>query len=248
MHGSHQARLDPPALTKEGAVSQSVWKEFYPDLPGSKLRVGANSGNLTDALRYMEPPNIPQYVVQMLQGWLAPEFGRMSGAIDVSALSKKKQVPGGDTVDAMRDAQSTSVRLEERMLEVFLRDAGTQVVSNIIQFSTAEYRMQLLGEAGLVKEDFNMDPANVLPEDKAAQPDFWKQFALTISAGSLHSGAKDKEKSVAVNLAAKNLLPIETMYEKLEVPDPAGTFKKLLAEHAQMAQVGGMPKSGKSKK
>lgn len=242
--------LNPIAITKEGAVGMAAWKEFYPDLPGMKLRVGANE-SLTNALRFIDPPQLPGYIFQALQ-WLSTEFDRLSGSVDVAGLQKKRQVPSGDSIDTMRDTQNTALRLEERQLEVFLRDAGRQVVSNEIQFTTADYRFQMLGEAGFTKEDFNAELGNMLPEDKNAQPDFHKQFALTISAGSLHSGAKDREKSVAIQLAGKRLLPITTMYERLEIPDPEGTFKRLLQEHALESQAGGSgskkPVSGKREK
>ncbi len=239
--------LNPVAITKEGAVGMKAWEQFYPDLPGMKLRVGANE-QLANALRYIDPPVMPSYIFQALQ-WLAQEFDRLSGAVDVNSLQKKKQVPSGDSIDVMRDTQSTGLRLEERQLEIFLRDSGKQVVSNELQFSSMDYRMQVLGEAGITREDFNKFPENMLPEDREAWPDFHRNFAMTISAGSLHSGAKDKEKQVAVGLAGKRLLPVTTLYEKLEIPDPVGTFKKLVEETKAQTEAGAhKPVSGKREK
>lgn len=234
--------LNPTAVTKEGAVSQSAWAQFYPDLPGMKLRVGANV-QLNDALRYLENPVLPPYIFQVLQ-WIATEFDRASGSIDVAAMGRKKQNPGSDTIDSMRDSQSTNLRIEERMMEIYLRDAGKQIVSNELQFSSADYRAQILGEAGYTREDFNQDMGNMLPEDKAAQPNFHKQFAMTINAGSLHSGAKDREKNVAIQMAGKRLLPIQKMYEKLEIDSPAETFKMLVAEEKAVADATGKKSSG----
>ena len=170
--------------------------------------------------------------------------------MDINNLGKKKQTPGADSIDTMRDAQNNALRLEERQLEIFLRDSGKQVVSNELQFDSVDYRLQYLGEAGLTKADFNLEKGNMMPEDRASWPDFHKQFALTISAGSLHSGAKDKEKSVAIQLAGKRLYPITKMYEKLEEPDPEGTFKMLLAEEKAQAEVAPnkKPISGKREK
>lgn len=238
--------LNPVHVTKEGAVSMAAWKEFYPDLPGQKLRIGANQ-NISDSVKYMEPPPIPAYVMEVYKV-LNAEYDRISGAVDVAGLQKKKQVPSGDSIDVMRDTQNTGLRLEERQLEVFLRDCGKQCVSNEIQFTSADYRFQMLGEAGFLKEDFNKEMGNMLPEDRAAWPDFHKQFAMTISAGSLHSGAKDKEKSVAVQLAGKQLLPIVDMYDKLEIPDPQGTYDRLVKQHEQLVGSGKKPISGKREK
>ena len=235
--------LNPTAVTKEGAISQNAWSKFYPDIPGSKLRVGANS-SLTDALRYMENPQIPAYVVQMLTGWLAPEFDRMAGSVDVASMGKKKQNPGGDTIDSMRDAQNTTLRLEERMLEIYLRDSGKQCVSNEIQFSSVEYRNKVLGEAGFTDQDFKGDLGTMLPEDRAAHPDFHKNFALTVNAGSLHSGARDREKNVAIQMAGKRLIPIRDMYQKLEIANPDETFKRLIEEEKMTSEATGSKKTG----
>lgn len=236
--------LNPTALTKEGAISPTQWREFFPDLPGTKLRVGPNQ-NLQDAMKYMDPPVIPSYVVQMLQGWLAPEFDRMAGSIDIGTINQKNQLPSGDSIDVMRDSQNTGLRMEERMLEIFLRDAGKQVVSNELQFSTAEHRLMVLGEAGLTRADFNMGLGDMLPEDKAAQPDFWKQFGLTISAGSLHSGSKDRTKQVAMQLAAGGEFPLLELYKVLEYPDPQGVYDRLIEEAQQR---GGIAAQAKAKK
>ena len=122
---------------------------------------------------------------------------------------------------------NTSLRLEERQLEIFLRDAGKQVVSNEIQFTSLDYRLQMLGEAGITPADFNSDKGNMLPEDREARPSFHKQFAMTISSGSLKSGANDQKKTMATTLAAKRLLPIVDMYAALEIPDPQGTLERL---------------------
>jgi len=239
--------LNPVSMTREGAVSMAAWKEFYPDLPGMKLRIGANQP-LSDALKYMEPPPIPAYVFSMIQTWLAPEYDRLSGSIDVAGMQKKRQLPGSETIDTMRDSQNTQLRLEERQLEIFLRDAGKLVVSNELQFTSTEFRLQMLGEAGLVKEDFNQDLGNMLPEDKAAQPDFHKTFAMTISAGSLHSGARDREKQIAMQLAGKRLFPILDLYQRLEIPDPEGTLNRLYDQEKKQAELGAgakKPISGK---
>lgn len=242
--------LNPVAITKEGSISQAAWREFYPDMPGFKLRVGANV-DIAQALRYMPPPEIPAYVMQVLQ-FIATEFDRQSGNIDVAGMGKKKQLPGEGTVDSMRDALNTNLRLEERQLELYLRDSGMQVLSNTIQFSSADYRVKILGEAGLTKSDFNSELGNMLPEDKAAQPDYWKQYAMKITAGSLRSGQKDKEKGIAIQLAGKKLLPIQKMYETLEVGSPAETFKMLISELKAESDAGGKntkgPVSGKREK
>ena len=232
--------LNPTAVTKQNALSDAAWKEFFPDLPGMKLKMNSTM-NLGDAVSYVAPPDIPAYVFQLLTGFLVPEFDRLSGAVDVNEIAGKKQIASADSIDMMRDSQNTGVRLEERCMEVFLRDAGTQVISNELQFSTAEERLKILGEEGLTPQDFNKEMGNLLPEDVNAHPDFWRQFAMTVNAGSLHSGAKDRDKQMAIQLAGRHLYPIKEMYRKIGEKDPDGIWNELIAE-SQQAQ--GAPGQG----
>jgi hypothetical protein len=235
--------LNPVALTKEGGVPPAAWKAFYPDLPGMKLRVGQNT-SLNDALRYMDAPNIPQYVVNMLQGWLAPEFDRLSGSVDIQAMAKKKQVPGGDTLEQMRDSQQTGMRLEERMLEVFMRDAGNLAIPNILQFYSTDQRMRMLGADGVTMEDFNFSGKDLMPEGyKEDRRDFFKNISFNIVPGSSHGGAKDRTKQVAMALAARHQISLQEMWRRLEMGiDP----KKMMTEMKEEAEImGGGQKGGK---
>jgi hypothetical protein len=81
----------------------------------------------------------------------------------------------------------------------------------------------------------------LLPEDRDAQPDYWRQFAMTVNAGSLHSGAKDRDKQMAVQLAGRHLYPIKEMYRKIGEKNPDALWDELIAE-SQQAQ--GAPGQG----
>ena len=232
--------LNPTAITKQNALSDTAWKEFFPDLPGMKLKMNSTMA-LSDAVSYVSPPDIPAYVFNLLTGFLVPEFDRLAGSIDINEITGKKQIAGADSIDMMRDSQNTGLRLEERCMEVFLRESGTQVISNELQFSTAEYRLKVLGEEGLTPQDFNREMGSLLPEDREAQPDYWRQFAMTVNAGSLHSGAKDRDKQMAVSLAGRHLYPIKEMYRKIGEKNPDALWDELIAE-SQQAQ--GAPGQG----
>ena len=183
----------------------------------------------------------------MLQ-FMTGEYDRLAGSVNVTGLTEKNQVPSGDSIDTYLATQNQSLKMEERLLGVFLRDTGKQVVSNEIQFSTLNYRMQMLGEAGITRQDFNKFPTNMLPDDRAAWPDYHKNFAMTIQPSSLKSGAKQAASQMSVSLAAKNLLPITDMYDAIGQSDPQGTFQRLVTELHAVALAEGVPKpvQGKS--
>ncbi len=235
--------LNPQAMTRQGAVAPASWKEFFSDMPGAKLTMNAMA-NVSSDVRYMDPPNIPPYVFNLLLQYLIPEFDRMSNALDVNAMGKKKQVPSGETLDQMRDSLNTSLRLEERYLEVFLRDVGTQCLSHVFQFYTTRQRLKMLGSDGTTLEDYDFDPGTLIPDEVLPKSDHWKSFGLHLKSGSLHGGSKDREKMYALQLASRGLIPIQHLYKTLEIQNPESVFAQLMQEHQAGIGGGGGRKSG----
>ncbi len=222
--------LNPTTVTTEGSIATTAWKEFYPDMPGMKLK-GLPGRNAKDLIHYADSPEIPAYVFQMLAEFLGPEFDRLAGNVDVQAMMKKAQVPGGDTIDQMRDAMATGLRMEGRMIERFLEDAGTQFVSNALQFYTPAQMIKLLGEAGLTTSAFRGMHGTMIPESQANHPDFWRSFALTVKPGSLHAGAHDRLK-MAVTVAAQSGLVSKQFYLRtMQFDDPDRIMRELVEEN-----------------
>ena len=230
--------LNPQAITKENAVSSSAWREFFSDMPGAKLRLQNNANPATD-FKYLDSPKISADVFSMLQGWLDPEYQKMSGMFDVTGLMGKNQVPGGDTVEQMRDSQQTGTQLEGRYLEAFIRDAGVQAVPNVIQFYTASRTMQILGAAGLVLAHADCKPGEFTPAG-VDPSNFYKTFEMTIEPGSLRSGHHDRDKQVAIQLAAMGLIPLKKFYKIMEFNDADEMLKDL----AEQSQAGISPGAG----
>jgi hypothetical protein len=241
--------LNPIAITKAGAVPVSSWNQFFPDMPGGRLYMLPNANISTD-LRYMDPPNIPAWVIQGHQ-YLNAEFDRLSGSIDMGAMGKKKQMPGGDAIEQMRDSQNSSQRLDGRFLEAFLRDAGLLAMSNVFQHYQMPMRLRLLGADGITWEDFESNGPNLVPKNSLPKEDHWKSFSMQVAPGSLHGGSKDREKQIAMNLASRHLLPIKEMYRKLELGNPEQLYQSLIEEQQQMGQHSGSgrtPRTSQQKK
>jgi len=215
--------LNPTAISRASSVPLPAWKNFLQDAPGQKLRLEGLNANPQADIRYMEPPQLPAYVFQMLAQFLIPEYEKQAGNLDVAALGKKAQVPGGDVLEQMRDAMQTSRKLEGRYIETFLRDTGVQAMSNVIQFYTRSQRMKLFGKNGVADSDFDFNPDKLWPSsyegsNNETKREFWKNFALIVAPGSLHSGARDREKQIAIGLASRGLIPLEYLYQVLEIP------------------------------
>lgn len=233
--------LNPPMLTKQGTVSPATFQAFNSDLPGARLILNGNVGDLKQAFVWQDPPQIPAYVQQMLQGVVNPDFDKLAGNIDVMSIQGKNQLPSGDSLDQMRDSLQTSLRREEKFVEAFLNDAGQQAVSNVIQFYDMKKRMQLLGEDGITNQDFFFDPGVLYPGKKDFGPYFWQMFGFQVKPGSLHSGANDRDKIEAVGLASRGLISRKELYRKLGMDpgDAERVIEELIEEQQFIAAMQG---------
>lgn len=231
--------LNPTVISKASAVAPATWREFYPDMPGSRLYMLPNSSPSSD-VKYIDPPPIPPWVMQAHQ-YLSAEFDRLSGTMDPASMSKKNQVPGGDTIEQMRQMMNTVTQLESRYGELFLRDAGVIAMSNVFQFFETPMRLKLLGKDGISLEDFNYEGPNLIP-DNVPKEDHWKSFAMNIAPGTLLNSSRDRDKQTAIGMAAKHLIPLEYLWQILELPP--GLMQMMQKEHEMGVGVTG--KTGSS--
>ncbi len=249
--------LNPTVVVRQNAISKTAWDEFLTDAPGKKLMMNPMGDPARD-IRYMELPVLPQYVTQMMGQFLMPEFDRMAGQIDIGNVAGKKQIPGGDTIEQMRDSQQVSSQLESRYVEEFLRGSGVQALSNVFQFYTGKQRMRIMGLDGLTMQDFDYNPDNMIPQTEKVKANHWRNYSMMVVPGSMHSGAGDRKKLMSVQLfgmggiSRKKMLRdldegnveqieseiLQEMKDKLEVE--AGVQQQLMQQQ-EAAKAGGSP-------
>lgn len=231
--------LNPTVIAKGSSVSDEAWRRFLPDMPGAKLKLNSAMANPQQDIQFSKPPEIPAYVFQALTNYLGPEFDKLTGIFDIALLGGKKQVPGGDTIEQLRDSNPSGARLEGRMMEVFLRDSGVQAVSNVLQFYSKDRRIELAGDQGVSMPDF-MGDLSTINQDPAHKFDYWKNFPVRVTPGSMHGGARDRTKLMMIQLFQMGAISRQKLLEELEVNDVSD------AELAEMQQRGAMGGGGGS--
>jgi hypothetical protein len=205
--------VNPGFYGPKNAFSESMWDTLDWSMPGLKAAYNQNAGTPP---QFAPAVQLPSFVLQTLT-MAAREMDQSSGLAAITESLKKKQVPSGETLDRIKEAQQTPLRLKGRNIEVFLRDLGSQNIYNIFQFYTAERRMQMLGNDGLTFEDFDWDPgtaipAGVRPEDHA------KAFVFMIQPGSLLNVNKIDDLMIFRALRMSGDLDRKTLFEKLNMP------------------------------
>lgn len=189
--------MNPTVITKDGAVNATSWEKFFAGRPGAKLKLTPISNPATD-VRFIDPPQLPGYVEGQRQ-YLLAAFREQSGQLDMGSMAKKKQLPGGDTIEQYKDSMTAARRREIKNLGYFLEDAGRIAMPCIGQYFSRGRREEMFGADGLTKADFDYKPGSMyswsgLPEE------FHRNFTLFVESGSMHQGSKDRNKQVAMLL------------------------------------------------
>ena len=228
--------INPAMLTRDGALGDEAWNRFFGDMPGTKLKVSSRSGNLSEAVHWQQPPVLPSYLMMMWQQ-LGQSMNRHGNTVDVNSLGRKNQVPGGDTIEQMKDSLQTRVRMEMRQIELILRDAGYQAISHVFQNYTLKRRMKMLGPDGMTSEDFLYDPGVMTP-GRGRRDLHHRNFNLLIVPGSLHGSSKDREKQISIVLYKINAISRRELLRRLDWGTP---IEQIESEIAQERAVGMQP-------
>ena len=180
--------ISPSIIGPKGAFSPQDWDTIDPSVPAAKY---AYNNNAPRPPEFKTPKQLPQYVDTFYQR-VEREMDRTSGASAISQAIAKKQVPGGDALDMIFNSRSTNIRLMARSMKSFLNECGQLVVSNLLQFATAQHRIMKYGPEGIVANDLSPIYGSFLP--KGMEPEeFVRKANFSIRRGSLLGIEKSEE-------------------------------------------------------
>jgi hypothetical protein len=168
------------------SVANSIWDRIDSRLPGIKLKTNQAAGK---GVEFVSPEPLPAYTFEFLQ-WLTTEMDYLSGVGNLNSLAQLQQVPGEDTIEKMQEALQPTLRLKSRLLEYFLREVGEMVKCNFFQFYNLPRRVAMLGDAGIVFNDFDFDPGTMIPalgaNDEGYEPGLDKRLSRPQRAQWFH--------------------------------------------------------------
>jgi hypothetical protein len=219
---------NPGFFAPKNAFNEAQWESMDWGMPGMKAAYSPVSSQKPD---FTQAPQLPSYVMQMMQ-LAAREMDSTSGAAAVSQAANKKQVPSGDSLDRIKEAQQTPIRLKGRNIEVFLRDLGSQQISNIFQFYTLKRRMYLLGEKGKTFEDFDWDPNTMIPAGTRAE-DHARRFKFMIQPDSLLNAKRVEKAMIYMNLRKGGDMDRKHLFEALDIDVSTEEVEKELKREAK---------------
>ncbi len=152
--------LRPNIIADMRAISSTKLDNFDSRRGGQYLRVRPVG---TQPIEFIGGTDLKKYVFDMLQFGMDQIEG-LSGSKDLSALTRLKQLPAKETVDAIMQSMSPQLRMRGRLIEFAIRELAHMLKFGFLQWYNAPRRMAVLGADGLTLEDFDYDPGNLVPD------------------------------------------------------------------------------------
>lgn len=159
--------MDRQVVLDKSAVSAATAKGYDSRKPGYTFKLKAQVVDPQKVVTKLDGPN-PNVMAQNFQWFreLKATFDSLSGTANLELLMQARQVPSGDTVQKYFEAMTPELRMEGRMFEAFLRRAAQQICFNTFQFMQSTKRIAILGDAGTLLEDFDLEPDSLVPAQK----------------------------------------------------------------------------------
>jgi hypothetical protein len=151
--------VNPPLLSPSNAFGDAVKKNIDPNMPNAMIYYNPNT---IAPPQYAQAASLPGFVFETML-YFQRELDSQSGFLDLQGLTRRGIVPAGDTIEQLKQNQQTMVRLKVRYIEGFLKELGSQFISNAFQFYTMKRRIHMFGSEGLTYEDFDYEPETMIP-------------------------------------------------------------------------------------
>jgi hypothetical protein len=231
-----QKFVEPDLVIDQNAgVSKSSAEKIRARKAGGKFfrRPGPGEG-----FRFEYPPPLPAEIINRPDAIIA-RMRSKAGTFDMANILNKGQLPANETLDAMLNVMTGSVRAVSRTLEAFVRELGYQMASNIAQHYTRAMRLAIRGPLGTSIDDYDFDPNSLVPmhvgsdygpdnavlAERMQQPrprrDRWQElqryFETEIAPNSMLNSANFDEDMRYMQLARGGFIDLVTMLEHMRI-------------------------------
>jgi len=238
--------VNPPFFAPKTAFSEQVWNSLDFSMPGARAAYNAVS---PQEPKMVNVGQLPGYVLPTLQH-VTREMNERSGIAAVGEAVRKKQVPGGDTLDQIRQSQQGPIRYKGRNIETCISELGQQMVPNIFQFYNRDERVKVPTPPGATPEFMDWDGSKMIPTN--VQPaEHIRKFEFTVIEGSLLGVQRVEQMLNLMKLRQSREISRTTFFEKLNklgfIALDAANEEKLLMKEMQEGLGGGPPKGKKDR-
>src|SRR6185437_251398 len=232
--------VNPTLYAPKQAFTPDQWDKIDTGMPN--LRLAYNVQSPVEP-KFANPPQLPGYVLNMLM-MIEKEMDAQSGTAAANQMVGKKQVPGKDTIDQIRDIYAGPVRMQGRNIEIFIRELGEMQVINMFQFFSKNERVHIPGQNGAQGATFDWKPKEMAGSTKAEE--HIKRFHFYLQEGSLLSIQKAEKEMKLYRLRLMGDVDRRTLLRLSDSQLPVDQIEANLKKE-RAVNLGPMPMKGNKK-
>lgn len=241
VNDSANCRLRPPMQYDSTKIATTDVQKLNTRQPGQWIDAPMDMG---ESIRTLMPPGYyeqPVWVREHIQH-LEQSLDYMMASPDITAIAKARQLPSSDTIEKILEMAGPIAQDISRNMEQGLRDLGDMVKCLFFEFYTTPRKVQMLGENGIVEQDYDYHPGDMIPAPtkEEAHLDYLRRarahcrnFVFHVTPNSLHKITQMSRQLVLLQLQ-KTGFPIDpwTLAEAFDLPNfgPAPEGSKNMIE------------------
>lgn len=157
------ASIRPALMIDENRVGKPEAEKFDPRQPGQKLYGDTSQGELAKPILSAEYYAVQQWVVEWLIPYYREQIKENTGLPGLRDLASLKQLPASESLDKLAELASPIATGMSRTMEVPVKELGDMTNSLRYQFYTLKRRLKILGQDGITEEDYDFEPATMIP-------------------------------------------------------------------------------------
>jgi hypothetical protein len=192
-----------------------------------------------EGFKVIDGPQLPTFYMEAIQYW-ADAMEDDSGVKEFKQFAALQNNPSDDALEKLTEALSPLLRSRSRSVEITLSEMAEMIKVLFFQYYNEKRRFEILGKTGITMEDFDYDPAVLVPNDNPQDPKtreeraktHHRNFTFSILPNSFLNVASTQKKMMTLQLFRSNGLDIYSMWEAMDVPNigtiPAETVPERL--------------------
>lgn len=229
---SANARLRPDLVYDKSRVGENFAKQVDPRMGGKVLPASNMMGEVFKLLidpRYFQM----QADILNIMEWAEESGTKLTGLHDLTAMAKAAQVPGSDTIEKLAEMAGPIATDMSRNMESSMRDMGELWKCMFFEFYNARKRFQILGRDGITREDFDFDPASLVPSNldlpvigRAGTRSerariHMRNFHFSIVPNSIYQMTQSTRRLLLLQLSRMGMpIPPKYLMEQFDIPNP----------------------------
>lgn len=246
---SANCRLRPGLVYDKSRVSDALARSFDPRVGGQVIGASNMIGELFKMAVDPKSMQMTQDILPLMTQ--IKEWGTdLMGLNDLVAMSKAAQVPGADTIEKLSELAGPVATDMSRNMESSLRDQGELWKAMFFEFYNARKRFQILGPDGLTEEDYDFDPATLVPDNidlpvvgrggtrtERARVHM-RNFHFSIIPNSIYQMTQSTRRLLLLQLARMGApIPQKYLMEQFDIPNPEKMIQEFYQEKKEEAEV-----------